>query len=168
LYSKLDEVLRVMQPRKTVMLAVDGPAPLAKLLTQRERRKVRGGGCKLPPRTCLAGPAARAAKPQLLSRRRCRRRRRRLAQATSAKAERDKKSGGGKRSTAISSTALTPGTPFLYDTCLALAYYVCNRLQAAKYKHLRFEVSGATVQVRGGRGRQAGAAACPAELHPRR
>jgi hypothetical protein len=28
----------VLGPRRTVMLAVDGPAPLAKLLTQRERR----------------------------------------------------------------------------------------------------------------------------------
>lgn len=72
-----------------------------------------------------------------------------LPQASAAKAERDKASGSAKRSTAISSTALTPGTPFLYDTCLALAYYACNRLQAAKYRHLRFELSGATVQVRG-------------------
>jgi hypothetical protein len=71
-----------------------------------------------------------------------------LPQASAAKSERDKASGGAKRSTAISSTALTPGTPFLYDTCLALAYYACNRLQAAKYRHLRFELSGATVQVR--------------------
>jgi hypothetical protein len=33
-------VLDATNPQKSVMLAVDGPAPLAKLLTQRERRKV--------------------------------------------------------------------------------------------------------------------------------
>jgi len=47
LYKRLDKLLNVTQPRKSVMLAIDGPAPLAKLMTQRERRKVRaltGGG----------------------------------------------------------------------------------------------------------------------------
>jgi 5'-3' exoribonuclease 1 len=40
LYKRLDEILRVAGPRKSVMLALDGPAPLAKLLTQRKRRQV--------------------------------------------------------------------------------------------------------------------------------
>lgn len=35
LYTHLDEVLRRTQPRKSVVFALDGPAPLAKLLTQR-------------------------------------------------------------------------------------------------------------------------------------
>ena len=43
LHLRLNSLLDVTQPRKTVMLAVDGPAPLAKLLTQRDRRKVRRG-----------------------------------------------------------------------------------------------------------------------------
>lgn len=41
LYSKLDDMINRVQPRKSVFLAMDGPAPLAKLLTQRERRKVK-------------------------------------------------------------------------------------------------------------------------------
>lgn len=40
LYKRLDRLLNVTQPCKSVMLAIDGPAPLAKLMTQRERRKV--------------------------------------------------------------------------------------------------------------------------------
>jgi 5'-3' exonuclease len=40
LYKRMDRLLNVTQPRKSVMLAIDGPAPLAKLMTQRERRKV--------------------------------------------------------------------------------------------------------------------------------
>lgn len=35
LYRQLDEVLNRTQPRKSVVFALDGPAPLAKLLTQR-------------------------------------------------------------------------------------------------------------------------------------
>lgn len=35
LFQKLDQVLRRYQPRHTFLLAMDGPAPLAKLLTQR-------------------------------------------------------------------------------------------------------------------------------------
>jgi hypothetical protein len=46
LYKRLDKLLNTTQPRKSVMLAIDGPAPLAKLMTQRERRKVGvGRGC---------------------------------------------------------------------------------------------------------------------------
>jgi XRN 5'-3' exonuclease N-terminus len=41
LHKRLNDILRATNPRKTVMLAIDGPAPLAKLVTQRERRKVR-------------------------------------------------------------------------------------------------------------------------------
>ncbi len=35
LHKRLDEVFQLATPRKTVVLALDGPAPLAKLLTQR-------------------------------------------------------------------------------------------------------------------------------------
>ncbi|MEW5302265.1 MAG: hypothetical protein WDW36_005067 [Sanguina aurantia] len=39
LHQRLNGILDVTSPVKSVMLAVDGPAPLAKLLTQRDRRK---------------------------------------------------------------------------------------------------------------------------------
>jgi 5'-3' exonuclease len=41
LHKRLDAIMRLTNPRKSVMLAIDGPAPLAKLITQRDRRKVR-------------------------------------------------------------------------------------------------------------------------------
>lgn len=39
LHRHLELLIKGVKPRKTVMMAVDGPAPLAKLLTQRSRRK---------------------------------------------------------------------------------------------------------------------------------
>ncbi|CAL5224335.1 g7007 [Coccomyxa viridis] len=39
LHKRLDAVLRLCEPQKTVTFALDGPAPVAKLITQRERRR---------------------------------------------------------------------------------------------------------------------------------
>ncbi|GMH35381.1 hypothetical protein BSKO_03249 [Bryopsis sp. KO-2023] len=39
MFAKLDGILMITKPTKSVLLALDGPAPLAKLLTQRSRRK---------------------------------------------------------------------------------------------------------------------------------
>ena len=38
LFSFLDRILKAFQPTQSVFLALDGPAPMAKLLTQRRRR----------------------------------------------------------------------------------------------------------------------------------
>lgn len=35
LHARLDKTLKLVDPRKSVVFALDGPAPLAKLLTQR-------------------------------------------------------------------------------------------------------------------------------------
>jgi hypothetical protein len=37
-FRELDATLRILEPRKSIVLAFDGPGPLAKLLTQRKRR----------------------------------------------------------------------------------------------------------------------------------
>ena len=50
LYTHLDEVLRRTQPRKSVVFALDGPAPLAKLLTQRCGPE--GSNCLAASRLC--------------------------------------------------------------------------------------------------------------------
>lgn len=58
LHRRLDAILQLTKPRKSVMLAIDGPAPLAKLLTQRERRKV--SLCALQTDTHIGGSCRRA------------------------------------------------------------------------------------------------------------
>jgi hypothetical protein len=67
LYKRMDKLLNVTQPRKSVMLAIDGPAPLAKLMTQRERRKVRGeGGGERSLSTWIMQGSMRVLPPALL------------------------------------------------------------------------------------------------------
>jgi 5'-3' exonuclease len=50
LYRQLDAVLHLFHPRKTVFLALDGPAPFAKFMTQRERRMKRAHKIKHDPK----------------------------------------------------------------------------------------------------------------------
>ena len=82
------------------MFALDGPAPVAKLLTQRIRRK----------RVTLTS--------------------------------------SDEKGKTVSPLALTPGTPFMQELHEAMAYYICQRLVGVKWKNLRMELSGSTVQVR--------------------
>lgn len=56
IFQRLHATLRLVQPGTHVILALDGPAPLAKLTTQRSRRKktsrkeAKKPGCRLRPR----------------------------------------------------------------------------------------------------------------------
>ncbi len=52
-----------------------------------------------------------------------------------------------RRAPAISSVALSPGSPLMLEVEGSLAYYVCHALQGSRYAHLSFEISGATVPV---------------------
>ncbi len=53
-----------------------------------------------------------------------------------------------RRTPAISSVALSPGSPLMLEVEGSLAYYVARALQGSRYGHLSFEISGATVPVR--------------------
>lgn len=55
-FRDLDRVIRQVRPRKTVMLSVDGPAPAAKILTQR-RRRIAAARRRLQPAATLSGNA---------------------------------------------------------------------------------------------------------------
>jgi 5'-3' exonuclease len=49
-------------------------------------------------------------------------------------------SGNKRRSGSFtSSTALTPGTPFMHDVCVSISHFVCAKLGQEKWRH----VSGA-------------------------
>jgi hypothetical protein len=37
----------------------------------------------------------------------------------------------------VSSTALTPGTPFMHDVCVSCSYYICARLATRKWQQVR-------------------------------
>lgn len=99
LYQKLDFILDCCRPQKSVLFSMDGPAPFAKLVTQRGRRK----RITLTP--------------------------------------------SDERGKTVSSLALTPGTPFMQDVHEAISYFICQRLISQKWKHLRMELSGSTVQA---------------------
>ncbi|CAL8471458.1 g11000 [Coccomyxa elongata] len=101
LHARLDKTLKLVDPRKSVVFALDGPAPLAKLLTQRMRRR------KEAQKEARTGPRP------------------------------------------LSSLGLTPGTPLMAMIQESLTYYICRRLQTAKWQHLHFELSGATVKGEG-------------------
>ena len=49
------------------------------------------------------------------------------------------------RKRGLSTIGLTPGTPLMAEIERSLEFYICQRLQ--KWKHVEFELSGATVQV---------------------
>ena len=56
-----------------------------------------------------------------------------------------KKKHSGAKSSGLSSVGLTPGTLLMAEIERNLEFYICQRLQ--RWKHLEFELSGATVQV---------------------
>jgi hypothetical protein len=53
IFQNLDMILRFSRPRKSLVLAFDGPAPFAKIITQRNRRKSNSLGCLVTPGTDL-------------------------------------------------------------------------------------------------------------------
>ena len=51
LFTAIDHSLKLITPRKSLVLAFDGPAPFAKMQTQRSRRKDSSEGCLITPGT---------------------------------------------------------------------------------------------------------------------
>ena len=95
-FARLDRLLRLLRPAKSLVLAMDGPAPLAKLLTQRSRRKK---GARKETRAVAASSGEGVD-------------------------EGEDDEGGG----ALSSLALTPGTPVMARLQGALEYWCLARL----------------------------------------
>jgi 5'-3' exonuclease len=55
----------------------------------------------------------------------------------------------GRPAPVVSSTALTPGTEFMHDVVASLGFFVAARASQARWRDVRFEVSGATVAGEG-------------------
>lgn len=51
IFTTLDDTLKLVTPLQSLVLAFDGPAPFAKLQTQRSRRKQQPGNCLITPGT---------------------------------------------------------------------------------------------------------------------
>ncbi|KAG1676125.1 hypothetical protein FOA52_004965 [Chlamydomonas sp. UWO 241] len=124
LHIRLNRVLESINPRKSVMIAVDGPAPLAKLLTQRERRKKGArdsAGLKAKKGGDKKGRGGRG-----------------HADADDAASL-----------SVLTGNALTPGTRFMLDVSTSLVSWACSRVASQRYSHLAIEVSDGTVKGEG-------------------
>lgn len=53
-----------------------------------------------------------------------------------------------KREEGLSSLAITPGTTFMLDLGMSVAFFVSQKLASRKYRDVVFEVSDGTVKVR--------------------
>lgn len=67
-----------------------------------------------------------------------------LQQKSFVSEERKKGNGSGSQSSGnkrrsgsfTSSTALTPGTPFMHDVCVSISHFVCAKLGQDKWRHV--------------------------------
>jgi len=135
LHRRLDTLLATLSPNQRVVLAMDGPAPLAKLLEQRRRRRresdrsenleKEGIAAANEVAAVAAGAAGNDATPPLKS----------------------KFNSAGRN--AVSPLFLTTGTVFMLEVHNSLVYYICQRLTDPRFKHLHFELSDSTVKGEG-------------------
>jgi hypothetical protein len=124
LHRRLDALLAATSPRQRVVLAFDGPAPLAKVLEQRRRRRREA-------ERSIRDAAEREAAAEL-------------------GAGRDARDGPRRRPAAgLSPLSLTTGTLLMLELHTSLAVYICRRLADPRHQHLRFELSDSTVKGEG-------------------
>lgn len=148
IFQEVDRLLRTLVPRKSVYFAFDGPAPLAKLMTQRARRakqRARDGGADDAP---AAGAPADAPAPveegppptaeELAAAARAAARQRRKARYRVAR-------GDG-----VDPLAMAPGTELMAYLASSIEYWCVSRLQSdRRYEHVTAIVSGPHVAGEG-------------------
>ncbi|DBB05165.1 TPA: hypothetical protein ACH3X3_010411 [Trebouxia sp. C0006] len=149
LFARLDSIMALATPQKSVMFALDGPAPLAKLLTQRRRRAREGIKSLVSPEH--QAPPSHMTFIQPLTDAES------TASAKASSSYATPSNGSPPRSKpqkrfaaktrGLSTMGLTPGTPLMAEIERSLEFYICQRLQ--KWRHLQFELSGARVQGEG-------------------
>lgn len=138
IFRELDQILRSCIPRKSVFFAFDGPAPIAKLITQRKRRHktsteyTQNAATGSAPRTQQTSQAQASHVP-----------RRRHGHATSRQ-----RTTNARR--AISRLELTPGVDTLYFLQAAIEHWSFSRLKNdSRYSNVAIYVSGADVPGEG-------------------
>lgn len=126
LHRRLDELIDSLGPKKRVVIAMDGPAPLAKLLEQRRRRK------KEADKTSLSEDDDDDESNEENNGRRGYRHGKKVHSANR-----------------VSSLFLTTGTLFMLEVHNSLMCYIIKRLGDPKYEHLEYEFSDSTVKGEG-------------------
>lgn len=126
LHRRLDELIDSLGPKKRVVIAMDGPAPLAKLLEQRRRRK------KEADKTSLSEDDDDDENDEEKNGRRGYRHGKKVHSANR-----------------VSSLFLTTGTLFMLEVHNSLMCYIIKRLGDPKYEHLEYEFSDSTVKGEG-------------------
>ncbi|KAH7622955.1 putative 5'-3' exoribonuclease 2 [Nannochloris sp. 'desiccata'] len=133
LHRRLDTLLSTLSPNERVVLAMDGPAPLAKLLEQRRRRRRESDRSENAEKEGIAAANEAAAT---------------AAGARGGDATPLRSSNSASRN-AVSPLFLTTGTVFMLEVHNSLVYYICQRLTDPRFKHLHFELSDSTVKGEG-------------------
>eukprot|EP00793_Prasinoderma_coloniale_P005579 PRCOL_00004052-RA len=176
LFAELDAAIRMAVPRQTLTLAADGPAPLAKLVTQRKRRVDKSTTARSKMETARAAAETIAAEGDipvrvvLSARERAECMRARAEKEEREAARRLRTKGGGARATAaaaggaaggdapdaasappaadpLSQLQITPGALFMLRLDEMLEYYACQRVE--QNVKVSIEVNGARVPGEG-------------------
>lgn len=149
IFREIDATLKVVTPTKSIFFAIDGPAPNAKLLTQRRRRsKEATKAPKLVAKRTRRDDARSAAAGAL----------RDIDEesgAPGALAKRLRKGGNASSSAvpsvhAIDRVTLTPGIDLMHDIGAAVEYYAYVRLQTnPRFARVQIRISGPDVPGEG-------------------
>lgn len=148
IFREIDATLKATTPTKSIFFAIDGPAPIAKMLTQRKRRSKEA--TKAPrsvpkrARRDSARAAAAGALGELDGERAAER------DGTASKRRRRGNASAVPAVQAIDRVRLTPGIDLMHDIAAAVEYYAYVRLQSnPRFQHLDIRISGPDVPGEG-------------------
>jgi XRN 5'-3' exonuclease N-terminus len=150
IFREIDATLKVACPTKSIFFAIDGPAPTAKLLTQRRRRSKEALKAPKPvakPARLAESRTAAAGAISVLDDER---------KPSSTALKRRRKANGASSSSAVPAVhaidriLLTPGIDLMHDIAAAVEYYAYVRLQSnSRFAHLDIRISGPDVPGEG-------------------
>eukprot|EP00966_Prymnesium_polylepis_P303717 7015952-Prymnesium_polylepis.1 len=116
--NELDALLRLFPARRTVLIALDGPGPEAKLLEQRKRRIDKVLKAARDAEALIPGSAEALRREEI----------RRLEEAAGRRPPQAAAAKARKRRPGFDSLQVTPGTLFMLRLRRALEFYAASRL----------------------------------------